>query len=109
MHDQLVQVILNLVLNAADATEAGGRIVLSAERAGDALILRVEDDGTGIAAADRDRLFQPYFTTKSGGTGLGLPTARRLIVEHGGTLTVESEVGRGTTFMVRLPVGAGEA
>lgn len=67
--------------------------------------LSVTDTGPGIAPETLARVFQPYFTTKSGGTGLGLPTARRLIEEHGGTLTVVSEVGRGTTFTVALTGG----
>ncbi|MFT3685975.1 MAG: HAMP domain-containing sensor histidine kinase [Phycisphaerales bacterium] len=69
--------------------------------------LSVIDTGPGIAPETLARIFQPYFTTKSGGTGLGLPTARRLIEEHGGTLAVHSEVGKGTTFTVTLPLAEG--
>ena len=67
-------------------------------------MLHVIDTGPGIGPEAMGRLFTPYFTTKSGGTGLGLPTTRRLIEAHGGRIDVHTEVGRGTDFVVRLPV-----
>jgi signal transduction histidine kinase len=103
VRDHLVQVLLNLVLNAIDATGKGGRITLSARLDGPSLALEVADDGRGIAEADRDRVFQPYFTTKPQGTGLGLFVSRQIVAEMGGTLTFRSEPGAGTVFTVRLP------
>lgn len=103
VRDHLAQVILNLVLNAIDATGRGGRIHLEARDDAGAVVLSVEDDGRGVAADDRARLFQPYFTTKPSGTGLGLFVSRQIVEEMGGTLTFRSEPGRGTTFLIRLP------
>jgi signal transduction histidine kinase len=101
--DHLTQVILNLVLNAIDATEKGGRIHLEARVDAGFLRLSIEDDGRGIGLADRCRLFQPFFTTKPHGTGLGLFVSRQIVEELGGTLTYESAPGLGSTFTVRLP------
>jgi signal transduction histidine kinase len=103
VHDQLVQVVLNLILNAIDATDAGGHIDVRAEIADGTLILHVEDDGAGIALANVPNLFQPYFTTKKHGTGLGLFVTRKLILEHGGDIDVTSEPSQGTRFRIRLP------
>lgn len=104
--DHLTQVVLNLVLNAIDATEKEGRIFLKvgADREAFLVMLRVEDDGRGVRPADRDRLFQPYFTTKPQGTGLGLFVSRQIVEELGGTLSYEpGDGGRGTVFTIRLP------
>ena len=68
-----------------------------------ALVLTVADDGRGISIADRCRLFQPFFTTKSHGTGLGLFVSRQILEDHAGTLAFRSEPGQGSTFSVRLP------
>ena len=104
VRDQLVQVIFNLVLNAIDATGKGGNIIVGARRAGSRVEWTVADDGIGIDPAVQARLFRPYFTTKKQGTGLGLFVTRRIVEAHGGTVGVESESGRGTTFRVSLPV-----
>jgi signal transduction histidine kinase len=103
VRDQLVQVFLNLVLNAVDATAKGGRIDLRAERAGNGVVVTVRDDGAGIGPEHAGRVFQPYFTTKKNGTGLGLFVSRKLIAEHGGGMEFESRPREGTTFRVDLP------
>jgi signal transduction histidine kinase len=103
VRDQLVQVFLNLVLNAVDATARGGVIELRAEGAGGAVVVTVRDDGAGIGPEQAARVFQPYFTTKKNGTGLGLFVSRKLIAEHGGRMEFESRPGEGTTFRVDLP------
>jgi signal transduction histidine kinase len=103
VRDQLVQVVLNLVLNAVDATAKGGRIELSARQDGGAVEVVVADDGPGIAAEHAGRLFQPYFTTKKNGTGLGLFVSRKLVSDHGGRIDFEPRPGGGTAFRVRLP------
>jgi two-component system, NtrC family, sensor kinase len=100
---QLVSVFLNLVLNAIDATGKGGRVTLAAAIENGGVRAWVTDDGPGIAAEHHGRLFQPYFTTKRHGTGLGLFMARKLLAEHGGTIECVSAAGLGTTFTVRLP------
>ncbi len=100
---QLVSVFLNLVLNAIDATGKGGRVTLGAAVEAGGVRAWVRDDGPGIAAEHLGKLFQPYFTTKRHGTGLGLFMARKLLAEHGGTIECDSAAGAGTTFTVRLP------
>jgi signal transduction histidine kinase len=104
VRDQLVQVFLNLILNAIDATGRSGVIELSVQRVAGGVEVAVRDDGSGIAAEHAERLFQPYFTTKKHGTGLGLFVTRRLVTDHGGTVEFESVPGQGTTFTVRLPI-----
>ena len=103
VRDYLTQVVLNLVLNAIDATDDQGRIHLEAQVEDGWLVLSVEDDGRGISLADRCRLFQPFFTTKPHGTGLGLFVSRQILEEFSGTLAYRSEPGQGSTFIVRLP------
>jgi signal transduction histidine kinase len=103
VRDQLVQVFLNLVLNAIDATDKDGRIELTVARVPAGIEVCVRDNGCGIAAADLPRLFQPYFTTKRHGTGLGLFVTRKLVTDHGGTVVCESDPGAGAVFRVCLP------
>jgi two-component system, NtrC family, sensor kinase len=102
---QLVSVFLNLILNAIDATSKGGRIEIGASAEAGALRAWVRDDGPGIAPEHRDRLFQPYFTTKRQGTGLGLFVCRQFVNEHGGEIRCDSPSGRGTKFAMWLPAG----
>lgn len=102
IRDHVIQVVLNLLLNAVDATSKGGRIIVRARVDGDQIELQVEDDGRGIAESDRPRMFQPYFTTKPRGTGLGLYISRQIVEELGGSLTYQTETDVGTTFTIRL-------
>ncbi len=104
VRDYLTQVVLNLVLNAIDATEDQGRIHVEAHVEDGSIVLSVDDDGRGISLADRCRLFQPFFTTKPHGTGLGLFVSRQILEDFSGRLSYRSELGRGSTFIVRLPV-----
>ena len=104
VRDQLVQVFLNLVLNALDATNRDGRIDLQVTRRAGGVEVSVRDSGSGIAPEHAARLFQPYFTTKKHGTGLGLFVTRQLVADHGGSVTFESRLGEGTTFRVLLPL-----
>jgi len=109
VRDQLVQVFLNLVLNAIDATDRGGRIDLRVARIEGGVEVAIRDEGSGIGEADVAKLFQPYFTTKKHGTGLGLFVTRKLVEDHGGTVTCESTSGVGTVFRVSLPAAPAEA
>ncbi|MEZ6143241.1 MAG: ATP-binding protein [Zavarzinella sp.] len=104
--DQFVQVIFNLVLNAIDATPNGGNIGLTANLAGENIQLTVSDNGCGIPLEEQHRLFQPYFTTKKQGTGLGLFICRKIMQEHGGTIQVTSTPGEGTRFELTIPAVA---
>ena len=104
--DHLKQVLLNLVLNAVQAAGPGGRVTIEAQPARDGVSIVVADTGPGIAADVLPRIFDPYFTTKSGGLGLGLTIARRIVQAHGGALEVDSAPGAGARFAVRLPGAA---
>ncbi len=104
VRDHLAQAVLNLVLNAVDATDVGGSVVVEAREVDDTLQLRVEDDGRGISVADRCRLFQAFFTRKPHGTGLGLFVTRQVVEEMGGRLMYETEEGVGSTFTIILPI-----
>jgi two-component system sensor histidine kinase PilS (NtrC family) len=101
---QLRQVLWNLLGNAADATGPGGRVEVRVSRQAGEGILEVADTGHGIADEDLQRIFDPFFTTKERGTGLGLAIVHRIVEAHSGHLSVVSEVGKGTTFRVVLPI-----
>jgi signal transduction histidine kinase len=102
---QLKHAVLNLILNALSATPPGGTIdlITSGE---DALVIEVRDTGEGIPPELLDRVFEVFFTMREGGTGLGLPIARRIVAEHGGTLTLSSTAGAGTIARITIPVRA---
>jgi signal transduction histidine kinase len=109
------QVILNVVVNAAHAigdqvqgTDRKGRINVQTCHDGEHVVIAISDTGSGIPSSIRDKIFDPFFTTKGvgRGTGQGLAIARSIVVDrHGGTIEFETEVGRGTTFFIRLPIG----
>ncbi len=105
---QLRQALLNLVRNAREALAgaAAKRLTVSvaADRAASRLLVRVSDSGAGIAAPDLGKIFDPFFSTKAQGTGLGLALVQQIVVDHGGQIDVESEPGRGTTFTMAFPV-----
>jgi two-component system, NtrC family, sensor kinase len=105
-HEQLMQVILNLVMNAADAVGAGGKIRVAAERSASGVRLTVEDDGPGVDPRVVAQLFEPFVTTKEigKGTGLGLAVCRGLVEAAGGSITLDREYARGARFVVELPV-----
>ena len=98
------QAVLNLLINAIQAMPEGGELIVRTCRAGDQACVEVIDTGPGMDAATRERIFEIYFSTKKGGTGLGLSTTRRIVREHAGTIEVESEPGRGTRFAICLPL-----
>ena len=103
----LHQAFLNILVNARQAMPHGGRLTVETRGHGGngpSIEIRFSDTGTGIPSEHLRRIFQPFFTTKAQGTGLGLAIAARVIEEHGGRITVESAVGRGTTFTIALPV-----
>jgi two-component system sensor histidine kinase HydH len=101
--DLLKQAILNIVLNAIQAMPKGGTLTVSSEANAGMLGLTFEDTGTGMNDETKKKLFSPFFTTKKTGTGLGLAITYRIIENHAGSITVESEQGKGTKFIVSLP------
>jgi signal transduction histidine kinase len=102
--DQLKQITLNLLLNAIESSAAGTHVSLAVRPApGDGVVIEVRDEGPGIPAEQLETIFHPFFTTKETGTGLGLTLVHQMVVEHGGEISVESEVGRGSAFQVTIP------
>lgn len=103
--DQLKQVFMNLTINALDACPEGGRVLVSASSEPNALRVSVEDSGEGIAPEKRDRIFEPFFSTKPQGSGLGLPISHAIISQHGGRIEVHDSGLGGARFDVVLPLG----
>jgi len=110
-------VFVNLVANAFDAMPRGGRLTVRAgwvvsgdplpparRRTGNRVRVEVEDTGTGIEPSETDRIFNPFYTTRDTGTGLGLALAHKIVQDHGGRITFTSAPGRGTTFTIVLPL-----
>jgi two-component system sensor histidine kinase HydH len=102
------QALLNLLLNAQGAMPAGGQIVLQTQPLDGHVQLHVIDNGIGMDADTLAKIFRPFFSTRADGSGLGLPTTRKIIEAHLGTISVQSEAGKGTRFTITLPAG-GEA
>ena len=96
--------LLNLVLNAEQAMPGGGQLVVRTSAAGDRVALDLIDTGCGMDPRTCEQIFDAFFSTKRGGSGLGLPTARKIVEAHGGKISVQSEPGRGTQFTIKLPV-----
>ncbi len=106
--EQLKEVFVNLIVNACEATGDGGKILIReeegvAEPLGHVAVIRLSDNGPGIPEVLREKVFQPFFSTKEEGTGLGLSIAARIIEEHKGVLNLRSRPGRGATFTITLP------
>ena len=96
--------LLNLLFNGIQAIQDAGIIDVALSQEGGFAVVTISDTGRGIPTDDLPKIFRPFFTTKQRGTGLGLPLAKGIVEDHGGQITAISEVGRGTTFIVRLPI-----
>jgi len=105
--DLFKQALLNLVLNAQHAMPSGGELILTTRREGPWIVLDVIDTGMGMPEEVCARIFDAFFSTRSEGSGLGLPTTRKIVEAHGGTIRVQSEPGKGSQFTIRLPVCEG--
>jgi two-component system sensor histidine kinase HydH len=101
--DRFVQVLLNLFLNGLQAMENGGVLSVEVKNEGTEAVLAVSDTGSGISIENLPHVFDPYFTTKPGGVGLGLANVHKLVEAHGGKVEVSSGSGSGTRFVVRIP------
>ena len=102
--NQMRRVLVNLIRNAVDAMPRGGRLRITSRESNDNLELIIADTGEGMTSETLERLWSPLYTTKSKGIGLGLPTAKRLVEAHGGSITVETKPSKGSTFTVTLPL-----
>jgi signal transduction histidine kinase len=100
----LKQGLINLLVNALEATPGGGKLFVSLRRRADMAEIEIRDTGRGIAPEHRQRIFQLFFTTRPGGSGIGLASVFRTIQLHNGSIEFESEVGRGTSFRIALPL-----
>lgn len=101
---QFRQALINLLVNARQVLKKGGEVIArSRAGSGGEVVVEIEDDGPGIKPDIRDRIFDVFFSSRGGGTGLGLPIARQIVDRHGGVIEMETEMGKGTTFRIRLP------
>jgi signal transduction histidine kinase len=107
---QFKQALMNLLVNARQVLSSGGRVVVRTRAgSGGEVVIEVEDDGPGVPPGMRERIFEVFYSSRGGGTGLGLPIARQIVERHGGTIEMESEVDRGTIFRIRLPRSQGRS
>ena len=107
--DLLCQAVMNIVVNAVEATPAGGEVMVDASESDQQCRLRISDTGPGIPETVRKKMFQLYFTTKPGGSGIGLAVAYRSLQLHGGDIDITTEMGKGTVFELILPTMQREA
>ena len=100
------QALLNVILNAQQAMSNGGELIVRTYQNGENVFIDITDTGVGIQKNKIDKIFQVYYSTKKTGTGLGLPTAKRIIEENKGTINIRSEDGKGSSFLIKLPVNS---
>lgn len=98
------QALLNIILNAQQAMPKGGELMVRTYKSGEYIAVDITDTGVGISRDKMDKIFQVYYSTKKMGTGLGLPTAKRIIEDHKGTISVRSEDGKGSSFLIKIPL-----
>jgi signal transduction histidine kinase len=102
--EQITQVLLNLLLNAMQILPEGGRIEVAVRQEGETTVLEVADNGPGISAAQREQVFDPFFTQRPGGVGLGLAVVRQIVAGHGGEIKMLESISGGALFRIRLPL-----
>jgi signal transduction histidine kinase len=105
---QIQQIFINLILNSFDAMPEGGELRISAREVNEGIEMVFQDSGPGIPEERRESIFEPFFSTKEGGTGLGLTVSYNIITAHGGTLDLASQNGSGACFRLFLPMGEKE-
>lgn len=104
--DMLKQVILNLFINAQQAMKNGGELIIRTDKQNADAVIQISDTGSGIAPDKLPDIFNAFYTSRPGGSGLGLPTAKKIVEAHKGTIAVISEAGKGTSFTIKLPLAA---
>jgi signal transduction histidine kinase len=102
--DKMKRAFINIAKNAIDAMPEGGKLTITSKRTNDSLKIAFSDTGQGISEENRKKLFEPLFTTKAKGMGFGLAICKRVVEAHGGSISVESEIGKGTTFIITMPI-----
>jgi len=107
--ERLKSCLSNLAINALQAMPAGGKLIARVHRIQAQVELTISDTGIGISQESLSKIFEPYFSTKQSGFGLGLAVTKKIIEDHHGSIDVQSEINRGTKFTVRLPAASGEA
>lgn len=103
-HNEIKQALLNLILNAQQAMPDGGELIVRTCKDGEYINIDITDTGVGIPRDKIDKIFQVYYSTKKTGTGLGLPTVKRIVEDHKGTIVVHSENGKGSSFSIKIPI-----
>ena len=101
------QALLNIIINAQQAMPDGGELMVRTSLQGHDVVIDITDTGAGIAPEHRDKVFHVYYSTKKGGTGLGLATVQRIVEDHDGEVRLQSEVGKGTNVSIRMPIADG--
>ena len=96
---------MNLILNGVEAMPDGGKLSITSDRTDDTIHLKIVDTGRGISEEEAKNIFEPFYTTKEQGLGLGMPYAKKIIEQHGGTIFVTSRLGEGTKISIALPAG----
>jgi signal transduction histidine kinase len=102
--NSIKQVLLNLFINAQQAMAGGGELIITTQKMNNNAVIAVTDTGKGIEPENLEKIFDAYYSTKAGGSGLGLPTSRKIIEAHNGSIKVDSIVGKGTSFTILLPL-----
>jgi len=102
--DMIKQVILNLMINAQQAMSDGGELMIRTDGNNENAVIQINDTGTGIKPDELPNIFNAYYSNRPQGSGLGLPTAKKIIEGHKGTIEVDSEAGKGTSFTIKLPI-----
>jgi signal transduction histidine kinase len=103
--DQITQVVWNIALNGVEAMDGRGRLSIAVSLSETEVGIAISDTGRGMPAEERRRVFEPFYSRKPAGTGLGLTIARRIVAAHGGRIEIESTLGRGACFTILLPLG----
>ena len=102
--DQIKQVVLNILMNAVESMPDGGDLIIEIKTAGESIKINITDTGKGMMEKALKDIFNPFCTTKSSGTGIGMVISLKIIEDHGGSIKVKSECGKGTTISISLPI-----